>query len=223
MPIEVLLAHSAPSTRARISALLAAEPDIEVVGAHDDGVRALAAAGRLLPGVVLTGLRLNGLDGVELTRRLAGRDGPHGVRVVVLAGSGPAPRAFAALAAGARGLLQDTDRAELPRAVRLVAGGGALVSPRLTGPLIEACVRGAALSAASDVPTLDALTRREREVLSLVGTGLSTQEIADRLVVAETTAKTLVRRTMVKLGARSRTRLVAIAYESGMIRPRARR
>lgn len=223
MPIEVLLAHCDPSTRARISALLAAEPDIEVVGAHGDGVRALAAAGRLLPGVVLTGLRLSGLDGVELTRRLAGRDGPHGVRVVVLAGSGPVPRAFAALAAGARGLLQDTDRVELPRAVRLVAGGGALVSPRLTGPLIEACVRGAALSAAADVPTLDALTRREREVLSLVGTGLSTQEIADRLVVAETTAKTLVRRTMVKLGARSRTRLVAIAYESGMIRPRARR
>ncbi|MEV7885279.1 response regulator transcription factor [Streptomyces sp. NPDC002817] len=223
MPIEVLLAHSDPSTRARISALLAAEPDIEVVGAHGDGVRALAEAGRLLPGVVLTGLRLSGLDGVELTRRLAGRNAPHGVRVVVLAGSGPVPRAFAALAAGARGLLHDTDRAELPRAVRLVAGGGALVSPRLTGPLIEACVRGAAVPAASAVPTLDGLTRREREVLSLVGTGLSTQEIADRLVVAETTAKTLVRRTMVKLGARSRTRLVAIAYESGMIRPRARR
>ncbi|MEU5322153.1 response regulator transcription factor [Streptomyces sp. NPDC021056] len=220
MAIEVLLAHPHPSVRVALAGLLGGESDIEVVGECGDGRRAQDLAGRLLPDVLVTGLRLPGLDGVELTRRLVGRDGPHGVRVVVLADAASGSLAYEALGAGARGLLcQDTDTDELPRALRLVSQGGALVSPRLTRPLIDACLRGPGLP---DVPALDHLTAREREVLSLVGTGLSTQEIADRLVVAEVTAKTHVRRTMVKLGARTRTQLVAIAYESGMLRPRVR-
>ncbi|MEU5893138.1 response regulator transcription factor [Streptomyces sp. NPDC047461] len=220
MAIEVLLAHPHPSVRVALAGLLGGESDIEVVGECGDGRRAQDLAGRLLPDVLVTGLRLPGLDGVELTRRLVGRAGPHGVRVVVLADVAAGSLAFEALGAGARGLLcQDTDTGELPRALRLVSEGGALVSPRLTRPLIDACLRGPGLP---DMPALNNLTAREREVLSLVGTGLSTQEIADRLVVAEVTAKTHVRRTMVKLGARTRTQLVAIAYESGMLRPRVR-
>ncbi|NNN37770.1 response regulator transcription factor [Streptomyces sp. S3(2020)] len=220
MAIDVLLAHPHPSVRAALAGMLGGESDIDVVGECGDGRRALDLAGRLLPDVLVTGLRLPGLDGVELTRRLVGRTGPHGGRVVVLADAASCALAFEALGAGARGLLcQDTDTGELPRALRLVGGGGALVSPRLTRPLIDACLGGPGIP---ETPALDNLTAREREVLSLVGTGLSTQEIADRLVVAEVTAKTHVRRTMVKLGARTRTRLVAIAYESGMLRPRAR-
>lgn len=220
MAIEVLLAHPHPSVRAALAGLLGAESGIEVVGECGDGRQAQDMAGRLRPGILVTGLRLPGLDGVELTRRLVGHSGPHGIRVVVLVDVASRALAFEALRAGARGLLlQDTDTDELPRALRLVAGGGALVSPRLTRPLIDACLSGPGLP---DMPALDNLTAREREVLSLVGTGLSTQEIADRLVVAEVTAKTHVRRTMVKLGARTRTQLVAIAYESGMLRPRVR-
>lgn len=220
MAIEVLLAHPHPSVRVALAGMLGGESDIEVVGECGDGRRAQDLAGWLLPDVLVTGLRLPGLDGVELTRRLVGRTGPHGVRVVVLVDVASSALAFEALGAGARGLLcQDTDTGALPRALRLVSGGGALVSPRLTRPLIDACLHGPGIP---DMPALDSLTAREREVLSLVGTGLSTQEIADRLVVAEVTAKTHVRRTMVKLGARTRTQLVAIAYESGMLRPRVR-
>lgn len=220
MSIEVLLAHPHPATRAALAGPLGGEDDIEVVGECGDGRRALDLAGRLRPSVLVTGLRLPGLDGVEVTRRLAGQADAGGVRVVVLLDGPSSQLAFEALRAGARGVLvQDSDTGELPRALRLVAGGGALVSPRLTRPLIDACLRGPGAVAA---PALDRLTARERQVLSLVGTGLSTQEIADRLVVAELTAKTHVRRTMVKLGARNRTQLVAIAYESGMLRPRVR-
>ncbi|MFJ3671293.1 LuxR C-terminal-related transcriptional regulator [Streptomyces sp. NPDC090106] len=216
MPVEVLLAHPSQATAARLAALLAAEDGLDVVGACADGTRALALAGRLPPDVLVTGLRLPGLDGVELTRRAAAR----GVRVVALVDGAPVPLALAVLGAGARGLVEHADGRELPRAVRLVAAGGALVSPRLTRPLIEACVHGAVTVVG---PDLGRLTPREREVLSLVGTGLSTQEIADRLVVAEVTAKTHVRRTMVKLGARTRTQLVAIAWESGLLRGARRR
>ncbi|MFD3933408.1 LuxR C-terminal-related transcriptional regulator [Streptomyces sp. NPDC058614] len=217
MAISVLLAHHHPPTRAALAALLGAEPDLEVVGAYGDGVRAQVMAERLLPDVLLTDLRLPGVSGVELTRRLAARPG---IRTVVLADSALPELALEALGAGARGLLcQDTGTGELPRALRLVAGGGALVSPRLTRPLIDACLRSPGIP---DVPLLDSLTERERQVLSLVGSGLSNQEIADRLVVAETTAKTHVRRAMVKLGVRSRTQLVAIAYRSGVLRPRVR-
>ncbi|MFI1726387.1 LuxR C-terminal-related transcriptional regulator [Streptomyces sp. NPDC020489] len=235
MAIEVLLAHPHPSTRDALCEALAAEADIGVVGECGDGRRALELAERLLPGILVAGLRLPGLDTAQLTRRLVGRRGVHGgvhggghgsvhgvrsVRVVVLADAASTGLAFEALRAGARGvLLQDTDIGELPRALRLVAGGGAVVSPRLTLPLIDACLRGPDVL---ETPSLDHLTARERQVLSLVGTGLSTQEIADRLVVAEVTAKTHVRRTMAKLGARNRTQLVAIAYESGMLRPRTR-
>ncbi|MFF7451847.1 MULTISPECIES: LuxR C-terminal-related transcriptional regulator [unclassified Streptomyces] len=223
MAIEVLLAHPHPSTRAALCGALAVEGDIEVVGECGDGRRALELAERLLPGVLVAGLRLPGLDAAQLTRRLTGRGGVRSVRsvrVVVLADGASTGLAFEALRAGARGvLLQDTDAGDLPRALRLVAGGGAVVSPRLTRPLIDACLRGPDVL---ETPSLDRLTARERQVLSLVGTGLSTQEIADRLVVAEVTAKTHVRRTMAKLGARNRTQLVAIAYESGMLRPRAR-
>lgn len=243
MVIKVVLAHPHPSTRAVLAGAVGGQRDIEVVGECGDGRRAWELVGRLAPTVLVTGVRLPGLNGVELTRRIVARGGPHGPRVVVLADGAPPALALEALRAGARGLIfhtgdtsgtsdtsdtkdtrdtrdTDTDTGELPRALRLVADGGAVVSPRLTRPLIDACLRGP--GPADPPPALDRLTARERQVLSLVGTGLSTQEIADRLVVAEVTAKTHVRRTMVKLGARSRTQLVAIAYESGMLRPRVR-
>ncbi|MDG4861009.1 response regulator transcription factor [Streptomyces sp. T-3] len=215
MTIAVLLADPHAPSRADHIALLAAQPDLKVLGAYAYGREVCAHAQEQAPDVLLTDLQLKDMGGIELMRRLAAHPGLGHIRVVVLAGQTSCPQAFEALQEGARGLLfKDTDTRELPRAVRLVAAGEASVSSRVTQLLIDACV------SSPKATTLDDLTPREREVLSLVGTGLSTQEIADRLVVAQTTAKTHVYRAMLKLGARSRTRLVAIAYESGLVSPR---
>jgi DNA-binding NarL/FixJ family response regulator len=216
--IRVLLADDQALVRAGFRALLDAQPDVEVVGEADDGAEALRLCGELVPDVVLMDIRMPGLDGLAATARITADPALTGVRVVVLTTFELDEPVFEALRSGASGfLVKDTEPAELVRAVRAAVAGDALLSPGVTRRLIA---EFAARSKAPDGRTeLGALTEREREVVTLVGMGLSNDEIARRLVVSPLTAKTHVSRAMVKLGARDRAQLVVLAYESGLVRP----
>ncbi|POX37837.1 DNA-binding response regulator [Streptomyces sp. Ru73] len=216
--IRVLLADDQVLVRAGFRALLAAQADIEVVGEAADGDEALAAVRDLLPDVVLMDIRMPVVDGLEATRRITGDERLAAVKVVMLTTFELDEYVFEAIRSGASGfLVKDTEPDELLRAVRAVVAGDALLSPGVTRRLIaEFAARSKEPAAAAE---LDRLTEREREVMALVGIGLSNEEIARRLVVSPLTAKTHVSRTMVKLGARDRAQLVVLAYESGLVRP----
>ncbi len=172
----------------------------------------------LRPDVVLMDIRMPRLDGLEATRRITDAPELAGVRVVMLTTFELDEYVFEAIRAGASGfLVKDTEPDGLLRAVRAVVHGDALLSPGVTRRLIEEFAARSRTPAAT--AALDALTEREREVMALVGIGLSNAEIARRLVVSPLTAKTHVSRAMVKLGARDRAQLVVLAYESGLVRP----
>ncbi|MGW2511453.1 response regulator [Streptomyces scopuliridis] len=216
--IRVLLADDQSLVRAGFRALLAAQPDIEVAGEAADGEEALRRVRELSPDVVLMDIRMPLLDGLAATRRITEDSGLDQVKVVMLTTFELDEYVFEAIRSGASGfLVKDTEPEELLRAVRAVVEGDALLSPGVTRRLI------AEFASRSKAPTgvaeLAALTEREREVMALVGIGLSNEEIARRLVVSPLTAKTHVSRTMVKLGARDRAQLVVLAYESGLVRP----
>ncbi|MGW1885960.1 response regulator transcription factor [Streptomyces sp. NPDC002133] len=216
--IRVLLADDQSLVRAGFRALLDAQPDIEVAGEAADGEAALREVAALKPDVVLMDIRMPLLDGLAATRRITEDDSLDGVKVVMLTTFELDEYVFEAIRAGASGfLVKDTEPDELLRAVRAVVDGDALLSPGVTRRLI------AEFAARSKAPAQDErlaeLTEREREVMALVGIGLSNEEIARRLVVSPLTAKTHVSRTMVKLGARDRAQLVVLAYESGLVRP----
>jgi DNA-binding NarL/FixJ family response regulator len=204
--------------RAGFHALLDAQDDIEVVGEAQDGAIAVHLATQTKPDVVLMDIRMPILDGLEATRRIVAEPGCAGVRIVILTTFELDEYVFEALRLGASGfLVKDTEPVDLLRAVRAAAAGDALLSPGVTRRLIA---QFAAQTVAPKPPReLDTLTDREREVLALVGAGLSNDEIAARLVVSPATAKTHVSRAMVKLGARDRAQLVVIAYEAGLVRP----
>ncbi|MEU1867607.1 response regulator transcription factor [Streptomyces gardneri] len=216
--IRVLLADDQSLVRAGFRALLDAQPDIEVAGEAADGGEAVERVRSLRPDVVLMDIRMPGVDGLDATRRITDDPDLTGVRVVMLTTFELDEYVFEAIRAGASGfLVKDTEPEELLRAVRAVVQGDALLSPGVTRRLIE---EFAARSKPPSVAAgLGALTEREREVMALVGIGLSNEEIARRLVVSPLTAKTHVSRAMVKLGARDRAQLVVIAYESGLVRP----
>ena len=215
--IRVLLADDQSLVRAGFKALLDAQPDIEVAGEAGDGEEALRAVRALTPDVVLMDIRMPALDGLAATRRITEDVRLAEVKVIMLTTFELDEYVFEAIRSGASGfLVKDTEPAELLRAVRAVVDGDALLSPGVTRRLIaEFAARSKEPAAAS----LARLTTREREVMALVGLGLSNEEIARRLFVSPLTAKTHVSRTMVKLGARDRAQLVVLAYESGLVRP----
>jgi DNA-binding NarL/FixJ family response regulator len=222
---SVLIADDQALVRAGFRALLDAQPDIDVVAEANDGVEAVELARRTRPDIVLMDVRMPRMDGLEATRRITAEPALATTRIVVLTTFELDEYVFGALRAGASGfLLKDIDPGDLLTAVRVAANGEALLAPRLTRRLIEAFVeQGRALPAVAESDELEELTPREREVLTLVGRGLSNAEIAESLVLSPLTAKTHVARLFLKLGARDRAQLVVMAYENGLVVPGERK
>jgi DNA-binding NarL/FixJ family response regulator len=217
--IRVLLADDETLVRSGFRALLERADDIEVVEEAADGAEAVEYARATRPDVVLMDIRMPGVDGLEATRRITADQSLADVRVIMLTTFELDEYVFEALHAGASGfLLKDVEPDELRSAVRVVAQGEALLSPRITRRLISEYVSQPGRHR-PPLAALDDLTAREREVMALVAQGLSNQEIAERLVISPATAKTHVSRTMMKLHAHDRAQLVVLAYETGLLRP----
>jgi DNA-binding NarL/FixJ family response regulator len=216
--IRVLLADDQTLVRRGLRALLDAQDDIEVVGEAADGTEAAELAADLVPDVVLMDIRMPGVDGLTATKTIASDPALADVRIVILTTFDLDEYVFEGLRSGASGfLVKDTDTGDLLRAVRAVAEGDALLSPRATRRLVEEYAGQAKPSHLA--PDLDLLTEREREVMGHVAAGLPNDEIAEVLVISPATAKTHVSRAMTKLGARDRAQLVVFAYETGLARP----
>jgi DNA-binding NarL/FixJ family response regulator len=211
---RVILSEGEALVRAGLRALLEEDGTVTVVGEAATGEEALDLAGQLKPDVVLLDAGLPGLDSVETTRRLLA---DSGVPVMLLANSEADEHTFAALRAGASGVvLKDTEPSELVRAVAVLARGDALLSPSFTRRLIADFASRPEPSQPND-ERVAVLTAREREVVGLVAMGLSNGEIAEELVLSPATARTHVSRAMVKLGARDRSQLVVFAYNNGLV------
>ena len=219
--ITVALADDQALVRAGFRVLLDGEDDIEVVAEATDGEEAVELARHHRPDVVLMDVRMPRTDGLVATGRITADPTLSRTRVVVLTTFELDDYVFGALKAGASGfLLKDIEPADLVDAVRVVAAGEALLTPRLTRRLIEAFVAQTSVGGHDrDTTALEQLTPREREVLALVGQGLSNAEVAERLVLSPLTAKTHVARLFTKLAARDRAGLVVLAYESGLVVP----
>ncbi|WP_407445937.1 response regulator [Rhodococcus sp. (in: high G+C Gram-positive bacteria)] len=216
--IKVLLADDEQLVRSGFRLLLDTEDGITVVGEAATGTEAVAKAYALRPDVVLMDIRMPNLDGIEATREIT-TAGLGNVRILILTTYDTDAYVFEGLQAGASGfLLKDAGPAELLHAIRVIAVGDALLAPRITRRLIgRFTTRQAADRAGED--RLSVLTEREREVLALVGEGLSNQEIGAALFLSPATARTHVSHAMAKLGARDRAQLVVIAYRSGLVTP----
>jgi DNA-binding NarL/FixJ family response regulator len=213
--IRVLICDDQALVRGGFRAILGAQPDIEVVGEAENGAEAVALAERRRPDVILMDIRMPVLDGVEATRRLVADGSP--ARILVLTTFDLDEYVHAAIRAGASGfLLKDVTPAKLLEAIRIVAGGDALLAPSVTRRLLE---RFAATLPAGDQSSdvLAQLTARETEVLRLLAGGLSNAEIASELVVSEATVKTHISSLLRKLGLRDRVQAVILAYETGLV------
>ncbi|MFE3443693.1 response regulator [Nocardia sp. NPDC059180] len=220
MAITVLIADDQAMVRQGFGALLAAQPDISVIGDAPDGKVAVAEAKRLRPDVVLMDVRMPEMNGLDAARAIlaAGFDPP--VRVLMLTTFDIDDYVYEALSIGASGfLLKDAPAEELVRAVRVVADGQALLAPTVTRRLIADVTSRRAVSRAKPAPALAGLTPREREVLELIAKGMSNTEIAGALFVAEQTVKTHVSKVFAKLDLRDRAQAVVLAYESGLVTP----
>jgi len=217
MTIRVFLVDDQELVRAGFRMLIDSQPDLSVVGEAGDGQEAVAALGRTEADVVLMDVRMPRMDGVEATELIAGRQGAP--RVIVLTTFDLDEYAFAAIRAGAAAfLLKDARPEDLLTAIRTVHAGDSVVAPSTTRRLLEHFAATAPATAGPAIEgRLEALTEREREVLTLVGRGLSNTEIAETFVVAEATVKTHVGRLLAKTGSRDRVQLVVLAYETGLV------
>ena len=218
-PISVVLADDQALMRMGFRMVLEAEEDITVVGEASDGTSALAQARALHPDVILMDVRMPGMNGIEATERIA-QECP-GTRVLILTTFDLDEYAFAGLRAGASGfLLKDTRPAELAEAIRTVASGEAVVSPRITQRMLEmfaSSLPNSGTPAQASDPRIDSLTPREKEILVLMSQGMSNAEIAEHLVVSATTVKTHVGNVLAKLDVRDRVQAVVVAYETGLM------
>lgn len=222
MSIRVLLVDDQALVRGGLKMIVDAQADLSVVGEAADGREAIESFHRLKPDVIVMDIRMPNLDGVEATRRLAGPDSPYGARVLVLTTFDLDEYVYEALRAGASGfMLKDAPPAELCAAIRVVAAGDALLAPSITRRLIGAFVAKAPRPKAADA--LDQLTERELEVLRLVAWGYSNAQIAEVLVVGETTVKTHVARVLGKLELQNRVQAAILAYEAGLVELGSRR
>ena len=217
MTISVALADDQPLVRMGLRVLIESEDDLVLAGEADNGREAVSLIRRVRPDVVLMDIRMPDLDGISALRQVTADPALTSVLVIMLTTFELDEYVFDALQAGAAGfLIKDSEPADMLRAIRLVAGGESLLSPSVTRRVIESFTSRSPLRRPH--PRLAELTEREREVLGLIGEGLSNDEIAARLVVSPATARTHVSRAMVKLGARDRAQLVVIAYQSGLVR-----
>ena len=221
MTIRVVVADDQALVRKAFVVLLSSESDIEVAGEAANGAEAVALAASERPDVILMDVRMPVMDGIEATRMITGDGSLETTRVVILTTFDLDEYVHEALRAGASGfLLKDTLPGDLINAVRVVAGGDALIAPAITRRLIaEFARRPEPGSAGADGAVLEQLTDREREVLELVAKGQSNAEIAAGLFVSHATVKTHVSRLLMKLDARDRAQLVMIAYETGVASP----
>lgn len=216
MPITVVVVDDQELMRMGLNMVLEAQDDIEVVGEAADGAGAVEAVNRLAPAVVLMDVRMLGIDGVTATRTIT--ESGSDAKVLVMTTFDLDEHVLGALRAGASGfLLKDTPPEDLVSAIRSVAAGDAVVSPKVTKRLLSRFV--AQTSSTTDASVLDALTGREREVLVHLATGLSNAEIAATLHLSEATIKTHIGRILTKLGVRDRVQAVVLAYETGLVRP----
>ncbi|MFI6576035.1 response regulator [Nocardiopsis sp. NPDC050513] len=217
MTVRVVVADDQALVRMGLRVLLEAEEDLELVGEAGDGAEALRVVRRERPDVVLMDVRMPVVDGLEALRRISADAELADTRVVVLTTFELDEYVFEALRAGASGfLIKDSDPAQMLAAVRVAARGEALLSPSVTRRVVAAFTSSAWVG--GEAPRVEVLTEREREVVGLVGEGLSNEEIAGRLVVSPATARTHVSRSMVKLGARDRAQLVVFAFRAGLVR-----
>jgi DNA-binding NarL/FixJ family response regulator len=216
MTVRVVLVDDQPLVRAGLRVLVADHPDLEIVGEAGTGGQAVQLVRDRRPDVVVMDVRMPGMDGIEATRQITA--GTPGTRVLVLTTFDDDEYVYGALRAGASGfLVKDVDLDSILAAIRVVAAGDALIAPSITRRLIEEFAGRPAPARPSRLA--EGITEREREVLTLVGGGLSNHEIAAHLTISPATAKAHVARLFTKLGARDRVQLVIIAYETGLVSP----
>ncbi|GAA2600709.1 response regulator transcription factor [Winogradskya consettensis] len=217
--VRVMVVDDQVMVRAGLAAIVDAQDGLEVVGEAGDGEAALELAAEVLPDVVLMDIRMPGMDGLSATARLtAGVDPP---RVLVLTTFHQDAYVFQALRAGASGfLLKDAEPAELVAAIRVVAGGEAMLSPAVTRRLIDAFATGTVSAAPEGDPRLATLTPRERDVLVSLAQGLSNAEIGAALGIVTGTVKAHINALLPKLGVRDRVQATIVAYDLGLVRPR---
>ncbi|MEU2286936.1 response regulator transcription factor [Streptomyces sp. NPDC013178] len=218
MTVRVVLADDQPLVRSGLRVLIADHPDLEVVGEAATGAEAVRLVSDISPDVVVMDIRMPGMDGIEATRRITA--GPATTRVLVLTTFDDDDHVYGALRAGASGfVVKDMAVDDILGAIRVVAGGDALIAPGVTRRLIADFVGRPPAVPEHPPRPVEGITEREREVLTLVGRGRSNSEIAEDLFITVATAKSHVSRLLTKLGARDRVQLVITAYEMGLVKP----